>query len=175
MKVQQKICLLGSDGVGKTSIILRYTRGTFSNSYLATLGVDFYEKEYDLDIKTENGDFVLQAQIWDLASQKIFSNIRSQYLRNTHYGILVVDIQRTGDEYITPWIEDLHANAGEVVPYILVLNEIDLVKESEWRSIVKQLENDYRVKIIPTSAKTGENISELFDFVVEELTQQFKK
>ena len=172
-KVQQKICLLGSDGVGKTSIILRYTKGTFSNSYLATLGVDFYEKEYDLDIKSENGEnFVLQAQIWDLASQKIFSNIRSQYLRNTHYGILVVDIQRTGDEYITPWIEDLHTNAGDDVPFIIVLNKIDLVEE--WRPIAKQLENDYKVKVVPTSAKTGENINDLFDFVVKELTQQFR-
>ena len=174
MKVQQKICLLGSDGVGKTSIILRYTKGTFSNSYLATLGVDFYEKEYDLDVKSENGDiFVLQAQIWDLASQKIFSNIRSQYLRNTHYGILVVDINRTGQEYILPWIEDLHANAGEDVPFIMVLNKIDLVKESEWRSIQKQLESDFKVKVISTSAKTGDNIRDLFDFVVEQISQKF--
>ena len=118
MKVQQKICLLGSDGVGKTSIILRYTKGTFSNSYLATLGVDFYEKEYIKDTQpNKDNELILQAQIWDLASQKIFSNIRAQYLRNTHYAILVVDIQRAGDEYIAPWIEDLRANAGDDIPF----------------------------------------------------------
>lgn len=43
MRIQKKICLLGSDGVGKTSVVVRFTKGTFSNSYLVTLGVDFYE------------------------------------------------------------------------------------------------------------------------------------
>ena len=37
------------------------------------------------------------------------------------------------------------------------------------------LENDYEVKVIPASAKTGENINDLFEFVVENLTQQFRK
>ena len=67
MKLQRKVCLLGSDGVGKTSIVHRYTRGTFSSSYLVTLGVDFYEAEFKRDVK--GNDDVIFAQIWDLASQ----------------------------------------------------------------------------------------------------------
>ena len=56
------------DGVGKTSIIIRYTQGTFSNSYLMTLGVDFYEIEKK--ILQNNKEIDLSLVVWDIASQK---------------------------------------------------------------------------------------------------------
>ena len=39
-----KIIILGNSGVGKTSIILKFTDNKFCNSYTATLGVDFKSK-----------------------------------------------------------------------------------------------------------------------------------
>ena len=62
---KKKICLIGSDGVGKTSIIIRYTQGTFSNSYLMTLGCDFYEIEKQS--LQNNKEIKLDLFIWDIA------------------------------------------------------------------------------------------------------------
>ena len=66
---KKKICLVGSDGVGKTSIILRYTQGTFSNSYLMTLGCDFYEVNL-IRTNKDNMKIDLNLFVWDIASQK---------------------------------------------------------------------------------------------------------
>lgn len=167
MKLQRKICLLGSDGVGKTSIIQRYTKGTFSSSYLVTLGVDFYETEYK---KETNGiTNTLLAQVWDLASQKTFVRIRAQYLSYTHYIVIVIDINRTTEEFVQSWIDDLHAHAGEDVPFIFALNKIDLATDKIIEEEVEKLSKQYGVKVFPTSAKTGYNIKELFDHVGNQL------
>lgn len=34
----RKICLLGDFGVGKTSLVARFVRNTFSEEYLTTVG-----------------------------------------------------------------------------------------------------------------------------------------
>ncbi|MHA1521056.1 MAG: Rab family GTPase [Promethearchaeota archaeon] len=171
MRIQKKISLIGSDGVGKTSIIVRYTRGTFSNSYLVTLGVDFYEHKTTRASKEpgNTGDDELVMQIWDLASQKSFMTMRSQYLSYSHYVIIVVDYNRITPEYIQPWIDDIHQHAGENVPFVLVLNKIDLLSPEDTVAITEKLEIEFGVKIFTTSAKTGENIQDLFEYIAEKL------
>ncbi len=165
MNIQRKVCLIGADGTGKTSIIVRYTKGTFSNSYLVTLGVDFYEVDFKKEVEgTANK---LTTQIWDLASQKNFQIMRAQYLSYANFVIVVVDIRRNGDEYIIPWIEDLKKHSGEDVPYILVLNKIDLVDETLINEIADSLKKRYKVEVFKTSAKSGEMIKEMFEYVSE--------
>ncbi|MFX1392131.1 MAG: hypothetical protein ACFFAH_01025 [Promethearchaeota archaeon] len=54
-----KICVVGDGGVGKTSMVLRYTENTFKENYLMTIGSNFSTKsvtlqEYPhLDIKLQ--------------------------------------------------------------------------------------------------------------------------
>ncbi|MHA1675527.1 MAG: Rab family GTPase [Promethearchaeota archaeon] len=170
MRIQKKISLLGSDGVGKTSIIVRYTKGTFSNSYLVTLGVDFYETTFTRPSKdSENTKDDLIMQIWDLASQKSFNTMRSQYLSYSHYVVIVVDYNRVTPEYIQPWIDDVHKFAGENVPFVLALNKIDLLTPEEVTAITEKLEIEFGAKVFATSAKTGENISDMFTFISSHL------
>ncbi len=42
-----KVVLLGDSGVGKTSIVNRYTKQTFENNILSTAGVCFFSKLLD--------------------------------------------------------------------------------------------------------------------------------
>lgn len=47
-----KIVLIGDSGVGKTSIVNRYIKGTFDNSVLSTAGVCFSSKTLEFpDLK----------------------------------------------------------------------------------------------------------------------------
>jgi small GTP-binding protein len=128
-----------------------------------TLGVDFYEAEFKKDVK--GNDDVIFAQIWDLASQKTFVRIRAQYLSYSHFIIIVIDINRTTDDFIQQWIGDLKAHAGEDVPYVFALNKIDLATDQIISEEKERLENQYKVKVFPTSAKSGHNIKEIFEHI----------
>ena len=39
-----QLLVIGDSSVGKTSLITRYTNGTFKEEYLATVGLDYYSK-----------------------------------------------------------------------------------------------------------------------------------
>jgi Ras-related protein Rab-1A len=161
--LRKKICLLGSDGVGKTSIILRFTKNTFSESYLTTLGCDFYEMAF------QKGDDRLEVFYWDIASQKNFQKMRAHYLTNSHFVIVCIDIQRTEAIYIEPWIDEIRTHIGENVPFILALNKIDLTQPVKYEKLIVKLQETYNKQVIAVSAKTGENIHRLFETVSDEL------
>jgi len=169
---KKKICLIGSDGVGKTSIIIRYTQGTFSNSYLMTLGCDFYEinkksLQNDKEIK-------LKFVIWDIASQKNFEKIRSHYLQHANLAVIVVDVNRIDPKtFIDPWIADVKANSPPNCPYIIVVNKSDLVDLDDLKKSIDKLENIYKnTKIFYSSAKSGKNINSIFDYIAELLIHE---
>lgn len=58
-KISFKMIVIGEQGVGKTSLILRYVKDVFSKDYKVTVGFEFYSKV----IKHEEED--LNIQIWD--------------------------------------------------------------------------------------------------------------
>lgn len=58
-----KILVIGDGGVGKTSLITRFTDQKFVNSYTATIGVDFKSRLMEYDGRT------VKLQIWDTAGQ----------------------------------------------------------------------------------------------------------
>ncbi len=46
MEYKGKVSLIGDESTGKTSLILRYIKDTFTEEYLTTLGADFVERTY---------------------------------------------------------------------------------------------------------------------------------
>ena len=56
-----KIVLIGDSGVGKSNLLLRYTKNQFSDGQNATIGVEFASKT----LKIENS--FVKTQIWDTA------------------------------------------------------------------------------------------------------------
>ena len=45
----EKVIVVGETSVGKTSIIQRYTNGSFSDNLKPTIGCDHYEHEIDVN------------------------------------------------------------------------------------------------------------------------------
>jgi Ras-related protein Rab-1A len=56
-----KIVIIGNSGVGKTSLLLRFSDDVFNASPLSTVGVDFKMKTIKVDEK------IVKMQIWDTA------------------------------------------------------------------------------------------------------------
>lgn len=72
-----KIVFVGDSGVGKTSLLRREAEKTFTQEHLATIGVDFRIKNYNV------GKIVAKAQLWDTAGQERFRSIQKPYYKST--------------------------------------------------------------------------------------------
>ena len=70
-----KILLIGDAGVGKSSILLRFTDDAFEEHLASTIGVDFKVKTVHMRGKT------LKLTIWDTAGQERFRTLTSSYYR----------------------------------------------------------------------------------------------
>ena len=73
-----KIVIVGNQGVGKSSLFIRFCDDNFADNYLPTIGVDFRFKMMDIEGRT------CKLQIWDTAGQERFRTITSAYYRSNH-------------------------------------------------------------------------------------------
>ncbi len=87
-----KVLLLGDSGVGKTSLMLRYSEDKFSPSLTSTAGVDYKSQLLDVDGKR------VKCQIWDTAGQQRFHVITHSYYKSAHGIVLVYDVSEPGEE-----------------------------------------------------------------------------
>ena len=71
-----KVVLLGEGRVGKTSILLRYTRGEYNDRQVSTLQASY------LDKKIELAQTSVQLSIWDTAGQERFHALGPIYYRD---------------------------------------------------------------------------------------------
>jgi Ras-related protein Rab-22 len=62
--VEAKICLLGDQGVGKSSLVGRFVHGSFNPNLTTTLGASFMAKTIVVD------NITYRFQIWDTAGQE---------------------------------------------------------------------------------------------------------
>lgn len=125
-----KVLVVGESGVGKTSLVQRYTKGIFSEAYKATIGVDFASKR----IKW-NDKFDVRVQLWDLAGQERFGTQIGVYFREAKGAICVYDVTNERSlAQVAKWkqlVDDkTHNSAGDYIPpSIMLANKIDLIKE----------------------------------------------
>ena len=70
-----KILIIGESGVGKSSLLLRFTEDQFDPEMAATIGVDFKVK-----VMNQQGNRVKLA-IWDTAGQERFRTLTPSYYR----------------------------------------------------------------------------------------------
>jgi small GTP-binding protein len=167
-----KLVALGDGAVGKTSCIKRYTEDSFSERYIATIGTTFALKTVDVTMPDGN-KVTARVVLWDLAGQPTYNELRRRYMAGASMAIIVYDVTRPQTfldlgEWFTKFIT-VCPNAVVAV----VANKIDrqdrLVPPAAGDMITKWLD----VLHFETSAKSGENINELFtDLVTRAIEKQ---
>lgn len=174
MAILAKICFLGDGEVGKTSLINQYLGKGFSSEYLPTLGSDFISKE--LSCKTDNGLKIIRLQIWDLAGQPNFKRIRSLYYKGAVGVFLVCDLTRLESlETLDKWYQEYLKHCEIKNHHVIVLgnkkdlkNELKITPSKIKNYIMNTLtpinsDNTNQIDYFETSAKTSENVYEVFE------------
>ena len=153
-----KFIVVGSSGVGKTSLINRLITGTFSHETNATVGVDYLSTVFDID------GSLIKLQIWDTAGHEKFRSITKSYFRHAVGVILVFDVnERKSFDDLSYWLNDIHSLCDPNACITLIGNKIDL----ESTRIITTSEamafgNTHNLNYIETSAKVGDNVKEAF-------------
>ena len=110
-----KIIIIGDAGVGKSNILVRYTKNEFDSSMKPTVGIEFASK------KIKIGDANIKLQIWDTAGQEKFKSVSKQYYKGAVGVMLVYDItKRKTYENVPKWIEEARNHAAADVTIIIV-------------------------------------------------------
>ncbi|XP_069778468.1 ras-related protein Rab-12 isoform X3 [Narcine bancroftii] len=161
-----QVIIIGSRGVGKTSLMERFTDDTFSEACKSTVGVDFKIKSIELRGKK------IRLQIWDTAGQERFNSITSAYYRSAKGIILVYDITKKETfEDVPKWMKMIDKYASEDAELLLVGNKLDCEVD---RTVTRQQGEKFALQITgmrfcEASAKDNYNVSEIFLKLVDDI------
>ncbi|XP_073238560.1 uncharacterized protein [Porites lutea] len=141
--ISYKVLLIGESGVGKTSLIKSYSKPneTFTPSLLSTVGIDF------ANVITIVDGVRVRLQIWDTAGQERFRTLTSLHFRGTKHDLMYEEV-------------------------VIVGNKSDFEKR-RWQvdtQAGQEFARQLGLKFYETSAKTKENVQEVF----EELAKSMK-
>jgi len=161
MSSPKKIVLLGHFGVGKTSLMKRFIDDTFSEDYKVTLGVQIQKKVVELKSTKK-----ISLIIWDVEGNTSVKNTRLSYLLGSNGFIYVFDATRI-DTFIdiNEEIEFLNENYPKAKIKVIG-NKLDLVSKQSLIDILALKEIKFDCL---TSAKTGENVKEMFQDLAQDL------
>lgn len=175
-----KLVLLGDSSVGKTSIVHRFVTNSFNQHTSNTIGAAFITKEFSSSLNSKKR---LKFEIWDTAGQERYRSLTPMYYRNAKVALIVYDLNNFDDSFekAKSWIDQLKLNTGSsdgLIKIILVGNKSDLVdlESEEIKSSLNDVElfgNDLDINTFITSAKSGTNVIELFDSLVNDLDMLF--
>lgn len=165
------IIVIGDGAVGKTSLIKKYTKGSFEKDYIKTIGAQF--SKYDEEIDGDN----CKLFFWDIAGQREFDFMRPTFYKGSKAAIIV--FSHTDDnsfDHIPEWHEDIKSHVGDV-PIVLFGNKTDLVEEDNLDDVkIQEIIKDRNfLGYYKTSAKTGSGVYEAFQAIIKNLYDKYKE
>ncbi|KAJ3449451.1 ras [Anaeramoeba flamelloides] len=162
----RKIVVLGSRGVGKTSILRRFLTFPFQDEYIPTI-----ENTYQKNYKCFEVQFDLT--LIDTRGQEKYGSLITSYTGATDGFILIFNLcNRKSLEMISIINDELQFETGGA-PMLLVGNKNDLKKERVVKySEGKEVAESIGCKYLECSAKENENIEQIFEIILEEIEKR---
>ncbi len=158
--ISKKVILTGSFGVGKTSLFNQFIYSKFSDRYLTTIGVKVNKKTLEI------GGKELSMLLWDIAGEVAQDKVPTSYFLGASGVIYVCDLTRPSTyKNLDKDIEYLRGiiNGGIIK---IVANKSDLVSAED----IERIKSEIPLPIDTiTSAKTGDNVNDLFHTLGAEL------
>ncbi len=172
-RVKVKICTVGEEAVGKTSVVRRFVADEFEGDYIRTIGTLISKKTVELE--DPMGDTVIvDAVLWDIMGRQGFMDLlKDAYFFKANGVLAVCDITRLETlEALHGWLQGVYNTAG-VLPVTVLANKWDLRDKSKvTEEDVVELNESYNAHHFFTSAKTGENVFQAFEFLLRSILQR---
>jgi small GTP-binding protein len=167
-----RLAVLGASTVGKASLVRRFSEACFEPNSAHTQAVDFKRREM---VRNERR---LSVEIWDTVGQESFVGLGVRGLQNPGGNncragtglVFVYDItDRASFDLVESWLVQHHDEDGDAqVQRVLVGNKSDLDSHRKVaRKCGEELASRFNLAFFETSAKTGNNVEEAFDHIVD--------
>ncbi|AWP16222.1 hypothetical protein PAMP_005858 [Pampus punctatissimus] len=153
-----RVVVFGAGGVGKSSLVLRFVKGTFRDTYIPTVE-DTYRQVISCDKS------VCTLQITDTTGSHQFPAMQRLSISKGHAFILVYSItSKQSLEELKPIYQQVLAIKGnvEAIPIMLVGNKSDETQREVETKDGEAQANQWKCAFMETSAKTNHNVTELF-------------
>ena len=107
--VNCKVVFFGESGVGKTSILIRYSSNEFKTNQLPTISANFISKTVILDDENNTG---IKFEIWDTAVQEKYRSLARVFYKNAGVCVFVYDITRKSSFNVLKsfWVNEVKNN-----------------------------------------------------------------
>lgn len=153
-----KVILVGSSGVGKTSLINAFFEQPYETDTQPTVAPAFCSATVTLQDNSQ-----VELHIWDTAGQERFQSIGGMFYRDSDIAFVCFD--KTTKETIPDWIDKVRKQVADCIIF-LVATKSDLMSEAE----ISELENEKAAMIethgakqfFITSAQGGDHVKDLF-------------
>mmetsp|Transcript_23846 Transcript_23846/g.42252 ORF Transcript_23846/g.42252 Transcript_23846/m.42252 type:complete len:209 (-) Transcript_23846:139-765(-) len=162
-KTDIRLITIGDSATGKSSLITRYTKGTFTEDRKATVGIDLRIRSCVVDGRG------IKVKIWDTAGQEQFRTITKNYYRGAQGVVLVYDItNKDSFQHVHRWIKDVQSYGEEGVEMVIVGNKVDLdhdkrqVSKAQGRAVA----DNFNCAFFETSALSGVGVEDAFESLV---------
>lgn len=161
-----KVILLGDGGVGKSSLMNRYVTSKFDSHLLHTIGVEFLNKELEVDGRR------VTLQIWDTAGQERFRSLRTPFYRGSDCCLLTFSVD-DGQSFsnLSNWKKEFAYYADvkdpDRFPFVVLGNKLDVPERQVSGEDARQWcrENGGH-PYFETSAKEATNVGSAFEEAV---------
>ena len=170
-----KIIVVGSSGTGKTSFVNKWTKNIYNDNYKPTIVSEFSYKIHEYKDKS------YKIQLWDLAGMDQNICLTKIFSKDSQGCIVLSDITQKGklDECVK-WKQAVDESTkfydNTNLPSILIRNKVDLLDnddinddEDEMRAFC---EKNKFLRCFKTSAKTGTNIEEAMNFLINTIIEK---
>ena len=164
-----KVVMVGDSNVGKTNLVLRYTKDIFRENVMNTVGVDFKTKIVPV------GSQRYKLQLWDTAGQERYNTIRKGFYRGAKGIVLVYDVTCPDSfKSLKRWVNDITENCGQGSdkPLLLILaNKVDLERAIPMATGQEEAQK-YGARFAEVSALTGEKVDETMNLFVNDIIEK---
>lgn len=170
-----KLVVLGSTGVGKTCLTLRFVRGVFEDDQLPTIGAAYLTKSVRLRDAATGHTTSYVYEIWDTAGQERYDSITPLYYRTAQAAVIAFDVnEKQSFQKAKDWLARLRKEMdvpAASMPIALAANKCEGGESQVDLDEAELFAQENDLKLFKVSAKSGSGVDEMFQWLAVSLPQ----